>query len=119
MAPIFASMLVDIAFKTNGNVEDCATIKEASNKYRKGQDNIAAFVSDRLVRTGNNKDKIGKVSLYQEFKLWFQQEQGARKIPKGEELYNYMEKKFGLYKKNGWTGVKIVTNEETDDVDEL
>ena len=119
MAPVFASMLVDIAFKTNGNVEDCVTIKEASNKYRKGQDNIAAFVSDRVVRTGNNKDKIGKVSLYQEFKLWFQQEQGARKIPKGEELYNYMEKKFGLYRKNGWTGVKLATNEETDDVDEL
>ena len=26
--------------------------------------------------------------------MWFQQEQGARKIPKGQELYDYMDKKF-------------------------
>jgi phage/plasmid-associated DNA primase len=112
-------MLVKRAFETDGIVADCETVLNASNKYRKGQDNIAAFVSDRVVRTGNNKDKIGKVSLYQEFKLWFQQEQGGRKIPKGEELYNYMEKKFGLYKKNGWNGVKVATNEETEEIDEI
>lgn len=120
MAPIFASMLVKLAFTNNGNVEDCQTIKDASNKYRKGQDHIAAFVSDKIVKTGEKKDKIGKVSLYQEFKLWFQQEQGARKVPKGEELYNYMEKKFGPYKKSGsgWFGIKLSVNEENEENDE-
>ena len=122
LAPVFASMLVKLAFQNNGNVEDCQTVKDASNKYRKGQDHIAAFVSEKIVKTGEKKDKIGKVSLYQEFKLWFQQEQGARKVPKGEELYAYMEKKFGPYKKSGsgWFGIKMVINEEeTDEKDEL
>ena len=115
-------MLVKLAFTNKGNVEDCQTVKEASNKYRKGQDHIAAFVSEKIIKTGEKKDKIGKVSLYQEFKLWFQQEQGARKVPKGEELYAYMEKKFGSYKKSGsgWIGIKMVNNEEeTDEKDEL
>ena len=118
LAPVFASMLVKLAFKTGGNVEDCLTVNEASNKYRKGQDHIAAFVEDRIIKSDNNSDRIGKVSLYQEFKLWFQQEQGARKMPKGEELYNYMEKKFGHYKKNGWHGIKFIMCEEIDEIAE-
>jgi putative DNA primase/helicase len=118
LAPIFASMLVKKAFETGGNVEDCTTVNEASNKYRKGQDHIAAFVSDRIIKTETMTDRIGKVSLYQEFKLWFQQEQGARRMPKGEELYNYMEKKFGQYKKNGWHGIKFIINDETDEMQE-
>ena len=117
-APIFASMLVKRAFETGGNVEDCATVNEASNKYRKGQDHIAGFISERIVKTGNSNEKIGKVSLYHEFKLWFQQEQGSRKMPKGEELYSCMEKKFGLYKKNGWYGIRFVLNEEADEMAE-
>ena len=108
-APVFASMLVDIAFETNGDVVDCQTVAEASKNYRKGQDHIAAFVNERIIKTGENKDKIGKVSLQQEFKIWFLQEQGGKKIPKGEELYSYMEKKFGKYKKNGWVGIKSVS----------
>ena len=57
-APYFASMLVKRAFETNGIVEDCETVLNASNKYRKGQDHIAAFISEKIVKTGDNKDKI-------------------------------------------------------------
>ena len=80
---------------------------------------IAAFVNERIIKTGENKDKIGKVSLQQEFKIWFLQEQGGKKIPKGEELYSYMEKKFGKYKKNGWVGIKFISNDEEDDMEEV
>jgi P4 family phage/plasmid primase-like protien len=118
-APIFASMLVDIAFDTNGDVADCQTVSDASKNYRKGQDHIAAFVNERIIKTGEIKDKIGKVSLQQEFKIWFLQEQGGKKIPKGEELYSYMEKKFGKYKKNGWTGIKFISNDDEDDMEEI
>ena len=119
-APVFASMLVDIAFETNGDVIDCQTVVDASKNYRKGQDHIAAFVNERIIKTGENKDKVGKVSLQQEFKIWFLQEQGGKKLPKGEELYSYMEKKFGKYKKNGWVGIKFITNdEEEDDMEEI
>ncbi|MCJ7703839.1 MAG: hypothetical protein MUO62_19850, partial [Anaerolineales bacterium] len=45
-APIFASMLVKRAFETQGIVENCDMVMSASNKYRQGQDHIAAFVAE-------------------------------------------------------------------------
>ena len=111
-APVFASMLVKRAFETNGVVEDCDTVTKASNKYRNGQDHIAAFVIDRILKTGNQKDKIGKRGLQEDFKNWFEITQGSRKAPKGEELFEYMNKKFGQCKQTGWHGIKFIEPEE-------
>ena len=116
-APIFASLLVQRAFQTGGVVEDCDTVLQASNKYRNGQDHINAFINEMVIRTNNNKDKIGKVGLNQAFKIWFDQSQGSRKVPKGEEIYEAMNKKFGVAKDNKWCGVKFV-EPELDEEDE-
>jgi P4 family phage/plasmid primase-like protien len=116
-APVFASMLVKRAFETGGIVEDCDTVLNASNKYRKGQDHIAAFVSDKVMKTGDERHKIKKTELKKEFDMWFQETQGSRKVPKGEELYEYMNKRFGACKSTGWVGVKIIYPEEEDTMD--
>jgi len=115
LAPVFASMLVKRAFETNGVVEDCETVLNASNKYRKGQDHIAAFVSDKIIKTGNPSDTTKRTEVAFEFKKWFEETQGSRKAPKGVELYDYINKKFGHAKTSGvWHGIKIVypDNEE-------
>jgi hypothetical protein len=117
LAPIFASMLVNRAFETNGIVEDCETVTKASNKYRRGQDHISAFVSDKIMKTNNSKDKIGKRGLQSEFKNWFEITQGTRKVPKGEELFEFMNKKFGQCKQTGWHNIKFIEPEEEDDED--
>jgi putative DNA primase/helicase len=120
LAPVFASMLVKRAFETNGIVIDCDTVLNASNKYRKGQDHISAFISEKVMKTGEIKDKIKKTELKKEFDVWFQETQGSRKVPKGEELYEYMTKKFGQCKTTGWHGVAIVyPDEEADTLAEL
>jgi P4 family phage/plasmid primase-like protien len=111
-APIFASMLVKRAFETGGIVEDSETVLNASSKYRKGQDHIAAFVSERIIKTGNPKDKIGKRGVQEDFKRWFEETQGSRKIPKGEELYEFINKKFGQCKTTGWQGLQFVQPDE-------
>ena len=116
-APVFASMLVKRAFETGGIVEDCDTVLNASNKYRKGQDHIAAFVSDKVMKTGDERHKIKKTELKKEFDMWFQETQGSRKVPKGEELYEYMNKRFGACKSTGWVGIKIIYPEEEDTMD--
>lgn len=116
-APVFASMLVKRAFETGGIVEDCDTVLNASNKYRKGQDHIAAFVSDKVMKTGDERHKIKKTELKKEFDMWFQETQGSRKVPKGEELYEYMNKRFGACKSTGWVGIKIIYPEEEDAMD--
>jgi P4 family phage/plasmid primase-like protien len=118
LAPVFASMLVKRAFETDGIVEDCETVLEASKKYRNGQDHIAAFVSDKIRKTNDTKQSIKKKSLLIEFTEWFKQEQGSRKMPKGEELYEYMTKKFGSsHSSKGWIGLEIVREEEDDVLD--
>jgi len=120
-APVFASLLVDRAFKTGGVVEDCETVLQASNKYRNGQDHINAFIQEMIIRTNDNKQVIGKGGLTQAFKVWFEQSQGSRKVPKGEELYEAITKKFGSpnTKDGKWHGIKFVEPEEEDDEEEV
>jgi len=114
-APVFASMLVKRAFETEGVVENCDTVVKASMKYRNGQDHIAAFVANRIEKSGNKTDRINKRGISEDFKIWFQQEQGARKMPKGEELFNYMDKKFGQYTQKGWLGIRFIQPEEEEE----
>lgn len=113
-APVFASLLVKRAFETGGIVEDCETVLQASNKYRNGQDHISAYIQEMIQLTNNPKDLIGKVGLNASFKAWFQESQGSRKVPKGEELYEIMSKKF-TFVKNKWQGVKFYEPEEDEE----
>jgi P4 family phage/plasmid primase-like protien len=116
LAPIFASMLVKRAFETDGIVENCETVANASNKYRRGQDHISAYISDKIMKTSNNKDKIGKRGLQKDFTDWFEITQGSKKgAPKGEELFEIMTKKFGQCKQDGWHFVKFIEPEEDED----
>lgn len=115
LAPVFMSMLVARAFETGGLVEDCDMVLEASRKYRRSQDHISAFVSEKIVRSNDAKDKLKKTELFAEFKKWYEESQGTRKTPRGEELYEYMNKRFGQCKSTGWQGVKILYPEEEEE----
>jgi hypothetical protein len=42
-----------------------------------------------------------------DFKDWFQATQGMRKAPKGAELYEYLDKRFGKCKGSVWIGVRF------------
>jgi len=117
-APIFASMLVNRAFETQGIVENCDIVMSASNKYRQGQDHIAGFVCEMVIRSEGKR--INKRELCEQFKSWFQEHQGNGKTPKGCELYEYMDKKFGVNKKkDGWLNVQIVYPKEENEIDSL
>ena len=65
---IFASMLVERAFRTNGMVKDCSIVLEKSNEYRQSQDYISEFINDRIERDPNGK--IRKMELNNEFNIW-------------------------------------------------
>lgn len=119
LAPTFASILVERAFETDGDVVDCDIVLASSKKYRNGQDHIAAFVSEMVIKTGKPTDKIKKRELTDEFKIWFQELQGSRKMPKGVELQEYMDKKYGKCKNNYWGGVLINYQTNEEDLEEL
>ena len=119
-APVFASMLVERLLKTKGHVDDCDIVQASSNRYRQGQDHISAYVDEMIIKTGIITDKVRKGELTNEFKIWFQNSQGVRKQPKGIELYEYMDKKFGKCKGTGyWPGIKIKYDTNKDEMDEI
>jgi P4 family phage/plasmid primase-like protien len=117
MAPVFMSMLVKMAVETNGIVTDCDIVLSASKKYRHGQDCISAFVNENIKKTGDKIDKVKKKELSHEFQLWFQREHGSRKAPKSQELYEYIDKKFGPQKSCSWSGIKIYKPEDEEEMD--
>jgi predicted NACHT family NTPase len=50
------------------------------------------------------------------FKQWYTLEHG-KNVPKGKELYEYMNKKFGKYK-TAWHGVAILYETEDDEIED-
>jgi P4 family phage/plasmid primase-like protien len=109
-ATTFASMLVDIAFHTEGNVKDCDIVLDSSNKYRQGQDYISAFVSENIRKCIGKTVKKQEVTL--QFNQWFRSNNDKRKMPKSSELHDYMEKKFGKCVDKKWHGIEIIYDNE-------
>lgn len=105
------ALLIEIAKEKKGLVEDCECVLEASNKYRNNQDYISQFIQSHVEACEG--EKVKKTELYETFKRWYNEEYG-KAVPKGKDLYEYMEKKFGKYNKH-WKNVKIIYD---DDVDE-
>jgi P4 family phage/plasmid primase-like protien len=112
-APVFMSILINKAYKLQGNVSDCDMVFASSKEYREGQDYIAEFIKDKVIKKADSK--IKKTELLFEFRAWYSANYG-RGIPKGKELYDIMNKKYGRYK-NGWQNVSILYDDENEDSD--
>jgi P4 family phage/plasmid primase-like protien len=115
---VFAAMLVDIAFRTNGNVTDCSIVLAKSNEYRQSQDYISEFIRDRVVREAGGK--IKKMELNNEFSIWYLSNYGGRG-PSPKDLHEYMDKEYGRQRNQIWSGVRIRyerDNEENVDVED-
>jgi P4 family phage/plasmid primase-like protien len=114
-AETFLSMLVKRAFETQGKVEDCPIVMMASNNYRQREDHIASFVNQMIeVKEG---EVVKRQALSEEFKKWYSEYHNSKRIPKGIELFDYMDKKFGQAKKDGWHGVAIIYPDITEIAD--
>jgi hypothetical protein len=96
---------------------DKSNIKIQPNNEKTNQQIIQRFIDENVLKTDKNQDKIKKTDLKIRFDMWFQESQGSRKGPKSEELYQYMNKKFGPCRTTGWHCMKIVYQEEEDEFD--
>jgi len=124
---VFNAMLVDIAFKTNGVVNDCARVMASSNSYKNSFDYIGDFIRDKLVVDTTTNGKVLKSEITTEFALWYEETYGrdTRGRPSAKEVHAYMDKRFGKYeKKKAWLGIRInydkfsVENSEAGDDDD-
>ena len=111
-APIFLSMLVERAFKTNGIVKECSIVKTLRDQYRHREDKVAEYISQKLMQCDGGR--IGKTELITSFNDWYHEIYQSR-INKNKELFDYMDKNYIAVKNvkdtiTGWKGVAIVYN---------
>jgi P4 family phage/plasmid primase-like protien len=103
---IFAAMLVDRLFKTDGLVKDCDIVTERSKEYRESQDVFSEFMKDFIVRDPHGI--IKKTEINNEFSNWYNGIYGGRG-PSAKDLHENMDKLYGKAKGSPpcWRGVKI------------
>ena len=109
----FLAMLVSRAYVNQGRVIDCPTVLSASNEYRERQDYLAEFVRDKVVKCDGST--VRKSQLSEEFKMWYNINFGT-KNPRPQNLYEYMDKRYGRCRNGIWRDVKIKFHEEDDDI---
>lgn len=113
---VMLSMLVDIAFKTNGLVSDCKTIRDASFEYEASQNSVLKFITSCVRECEGSNIKV--TGLWRDYQLWMQT-QGDQKMLKQSELKEKMNKMFGSYSSSKcWKNVRVVINESNDDNEE-
>ena len=118
-APVLMSMLVNKSYENQGNVMDCKIVMSSSDKYREGQDYLTEFDKDMIIR--HQGEKIKKTVLLEKFKMWYETNYGRGNMPKGKELNDYMDAKYGKCRRSKgnviWNNVKIVDDDDESDDD--
>ena len=107
-APVLMAMLVKLSYKNQGSVKDCSIVMASSDQYREGQDYLAEFAKDKIYK--KDGEKIKKTELLEHFRQWYSSNYG-RGVPRGRELYDFMDKRYGKYRQ-GWHNVSIMYDEE-------
>jgi P4 family phage/plasmid primase-like protien len=113
-APVLMSILVDMVYKNNGGVKDCSIVLGSSDQYREGQDYLAEFAKEKIMKS--NGGSIKKSELVEEFKKWYTINYG-KNIPKARELYDYMDKRYGKYV-GKWKNIVVNYDDEAEDNEE-
>jgi phage/plasmid-associated DNA primase len=102
-APILLSMLVDIAYKTQGKVKDVKIVTSATDSYRQDQDIYLEYINENFVKTENGKG-IGLLEIQSHFREWVKKTHSTVAVDK-KELQKYLNKKYGKPSGNSskWT----------------
>ncbi len=114
-APVFMSMLVERAYITNGLVEKCDDVMASSGKYRKSQDCFTQFAEDKIIPMKGNFLTYEEVT--QEFKSWYLLHYSRNNVPRGVELFEFIDNKYYPRKNGGWKNLSISSSEVGDDDD--
>lgn len=112
-APVLMAMLVERSYKSQGIVTDCKTVMSNSDQHREKLDYFTEFAKDKIKSMLG--DKIKKTELIETFKTWFNTNYGNKGLPKGKEITEFMDKRFGVHNK-GWHNVAIIYDEEEEEI---
>jgi P4 family phage/plasmid primase-like protien len=111
-APVLMTLLVEKAYKLQGVVNDCDVVLSNSDKHREKQDFMAEFTRDKIKTQSGGR--IKKSELLETFKQWYNSNYG-KNTPKGKEVFEFMDRRFGEYK-NGWHNAVIIYDEDEENL---
>lgn len=111
-APVFMALLVQRTYENQGLVKDCHSVMANSDKHREGQDYFMGFAKDKLRKKEGGILKTHE--LYEEFKKWYNANYG-KDVPKGKELKEFMDKRYGVNVKGAWRNIEIIYEQEDED----
>ena len=116
-APIVLSILVDIAYKTQGQVNDVKPVLASTQEYRKDQDVLLEFHSTFIVPSERNDEyPIKQRDLITKFRDWHSKIYGGKCEPRGKEIIKFFEEKYGKYPlATGWTNIKYKYDSDDED----
>ena len=125
-APVWISLLCEIAVKKLGHVTDCSKVIAASNAYRGAEDYCHLFFEDMVEEVPPNESKddyiLHKNKAARYFKDWYQENYGAGiPIPPVKEIVQYFERKMGKLKRGGhmphhWVGFRWIQKNNNQDL---
>ena len=115
---IFLSMLIERHKHINPNkLNEPREVINATQKYKNNNDVVGQYLTDRIVKDPNNKEKIGIMDIFNDFKTWAHTNLPKnKKQPDRNQIRSYMEKIYGIYDvKIGWRGISFKSNDEEND----
>ena len=96
-APVFMSMLIEIAIKTDGVVIDCPEVVEATKKYRESQDSVMEFINTQTI-PHKSDEGVTETTIYNRFKEWIQDNNNSKCSIKKKDVISEIVKKYGSIK---------------------
>jgi P4 family phage/plasmid primase-like protien len=92
------------------NIEEPMEVRIATEGYKKNNDVIGQYVTDKIIRDPESADRTQLLKFYQDFKNWaYHNVPKGKKLPDRGQLKAYLEKTYGAYPTDGkgWKGVRI------------
>ena len=119
-APILLSMLVDIAYKTQGKVIDVDIVTSATDKYRDDQDIYLEFINQCIVpKPHPSGSSVMLKDLTERFTSYLKSVGMEGKINGNssyrKELQDKINKRFNKPVRNGWKTFYLRTEYDLDD----
>lgn len=104
-APILLSMLVSIAYRTQGKVKDVTPVISATQEYRKEQDIYLEFHNEYIdSKPSRNGGGLKIQDLNRKYRDWLR-DCGHGEKENIKELRKYFERQYGKYPTKGWTQI--------------
>jgi len=109
----FLSMLIHLAFKTEGVVKEIDLVMNESNKYRISQDHLMDFIQNKITVDEDPDVYMTKISIKNEYDCYCQNN-NINKKQRMNTVYEEITKKYGVLTRLGWRGIKMASDEYTD-----